>query len=53
MALKKQEIASKLKQMLNESEWRRDKFMIRDIHRKNLWKYKPTDFSDESKDGFG
>jgi len=39
--------------MLNISEWKRDKFMIRDIHRKNLWKYKPSDYSNNLKDSFG
>ena len=53
VALKKQEIAYKLKHMLNESEWKRDKFMIREIHRKNLWKYKPEDYSNELRDGYG
>ena len=39
--------------MLNQSEWKRDKFMIREIHRKNLWKYKPEDYSNELRDGYG
>ena len=53
VALKKQEIGQKLKHMLNECEWKRDKFMIREIHRKNLWKYKPEDYSNELRDGYG
>ena len=53
VALKKQEINARLNQMLNISEWKRDKFMIRDIHRKNLWKYKPSDYSNNLKDSFG
>ena len=27
--------------------------MIREIHRKNLWKYKPEDYSNELRDGYG
>ncbi len=53
IGIKKREISHKLKHLLNESEWKRDKFMIREIHRKNLWKYKAEDFSTMLSNEFG
>jgi hypothetical protein len=51
--IKKREISQHLRQMLHESEWKRDKFMVREIHRKNLWKYKPDDYSSTFSNEFG
>ena len=53
IGINKREISLKLKRMLYESEWKRDKFMVREIHRKNLWKYKQDDYSTTFSGDFG
>jgi hypothetical protein len=49
----RREIEQKLKVMVANTEDRRDKFIRREILRKNIWKYRPQDFNDKSKSRMG
>jgi hypothetical protein len=48
--VKKREIEQNMKKLLVNSEKRRDKFLMREVLRKNIWKYKTRDFNMQSKD---
>ena len=48
--LQKVEIEGKLRGCLARGEERRDRFIMREVLRKNIWKYKPADFNMRSED---
>lgn len=45
--VKRQQIERRLKDFVSRSEAKRDKFLLREILRKNYWKYKKSDYGEE------